>query len=61
MFGADINNANLASIATYYDCVPGFRRELEAAGGDLGDFYARVRRLAKLDQTQRDALLCGAR
>jgi len=38
---ADINNANLASIATYYDCVPGFRRELEAAGGNLGAFYAR--------------------
>ena len=61
MFESDINNANLASIATYYDCVPGFRRELEASAGDLGAFYARVRRLAQLDQRQRDALLCGAR
>jgi predicted aminopeptidase len=60
-FEADINNANLASIATYYDCVPGFRRELEAAGGDLRAFYVRVRALAKLDQKQRDTLLCGAR
>ncbi len=60
-FAGDINNANLASIATYYDCVPGFRRELAAAGGDLNAFYARVRALAKLDQARRDALLCGAR
>jgi len=61
MFDSDLNNANLASIATYYDCVPGFWRELAAAGGDLGAFYARVRQLGKLDQRQRDALLCGAR
>jgi predicted aminopeptidase len=60
-FDGEINNANLASIATYYDCVPGFRRELDAVGGDLGAFYARVRQLAKLDQRLRDALICGAR
>jgi predicted aminopeptidase len=60
-FEGDINNAQLASIATYYDCVPGFRRELEAVGGDLDAFYARVRALAKLDQEKRDALLCGTR
>jgi predicted aminopeptidase len=58
---SEINNAYLASIATYYDCVPGFRRELAAAGGDLDAFYRRVRELAKLDQEQRDALVCGAR
>jgi predicted aminopeptidase len=60
-FEGSLNNANLASIATYYDCMPGFRRELEAVGGDLGAFYARVRQLAKMDQRQRDALMCGAR
>ena len=60
-FEGGINNAQLASIATYYGCVPGFRRELEAVGGDLDAFYARVRALAKLDQEKRDALLCGAR
>ena len=60
-FEGDINNAQLASIATYYDCVPGFRRELAAVGGDLDAFYRRVRELAKLDQEQRDALVCGAR
>jgi predicted aminopeptidase len=57
----EINNAYLASIATYYDCVPGFRRELAAVGADLDAFYRRVRELAKLDQEKRDALVCGAR
>jgi predicted aminopeptidase len=57
-FRGSLNNANLASIATYYDCVPGFRRELAAAGGDLAAFYARVRQLAKLDRAVRDAAVC---
>jgi len=60
-FEGEINNAHLGSIATYYDCVPGFRRELAAVGGDLDAFYRRVRVLAKLDQEKRDALVCGAR
>jgi predicted aminopeptidase len=58
-FSQDINNAHLASIATYYTCVPGFERELRAAGGNLPAFYRRVRELAKLDQAQRDLLVCG--
>jgi predicted aminopeptidase len=58
-FAGDINNAHLASLATYYTCVPGFERELRAAGGDLPAFYRRVRGLAKLAQAQRDALVCG--
>ena len=28
----DLNNAHLASIATYFACVPGFERELEGGG-----------------------------
>jgi predicted aminopeptidase len=55
----DINNAHLASIATYFACVPGFERELKAVGGNLPAFYRRVRELAKLDQEQRDLLVCG--
>jgi predicted aminopeptidase len=58
-FGEDLNNAHLASIATYYNCVPGFERELRAAGGDLAAFYARARELAKLDQEKRDAIVCA--
>jgi predicted aminopeptidase len=58
-FAEGINNAHLASIATYYTCVPGFERELREVGGDLPAFYRRVRRLAKLDRRERDALVCG--
>jgi predicted aminopeptidase len=57
-FRDDLNNAHLASISTYYDCVPGFRRELESSGGDLGVFYRRVGQLAKLDKAARDAAVC---
>jgi predicted aminopeptidase len=59
-FDEDLNNAHLASIATYFTCVPGFERELGAAGGALTVFYARVRALAKLDQEKRDAVVCGS-
>jgi predicted aminopeptidase len=58
-FAQDINNAHLASIATYFACVPGFERELKAAGGNLPAFYRRVRELAKLEQAQRDRSVCG--
>jgi predicted aminopeptidase len=58
-FDRGLNNAYLVSIATYETCVPGFRRELAAADGDLPKFYARVRQLARLDQAQRDALVCA--
>jgi len=58
-FAADLNNAHLASIATYFACVPGFERELKAVGGSLPAFYLRVRELAKLDRQQRDLLVCG--
>ncbi len=53
-----LNNAHLASVATYWDCVPGFERALAAQGGDLAAFYVEVRRLAKLAPEQRRARLC---
>jgi predicted aminopeptidase len=59
-FKHDVNNAHLASVATYFVCVPGFERELAAANGDLPAFYGRVRELAKLEQKTRDARVCGA-
>ena len=46
-FARPINNARLASVATYHDCVPGLEREL-AAAGSLPAFYARADALAKL-------------
>jgi predicted aminopeptidase len=52
------NNARLASLATYYDCVPGFERLLESVHRDLPRFYSAVRDLAKLDRDERSARLC---
>jgi predicted aminopeptidase len=54
-----LNNAQLASIATYYDCVPGFERLLGAQQGDLPRFYAAVRALAQRPRAERHAALCG--
>jgi predicted aminopeptidase len=52
------NNARLASLATYYDCVPGFERLLAENGHELPRFYAAARALAKLSREQRRARLC---
>ena len=48
-----LNNAHLASIATYAGCVPGFQRLLAAQGGALPAFYRAVRRLAHDSQARR--------
>jgi predicted aminopeptidase len=52
------NNARLASLATYYECVPGFLRLLAANDQDLPRFYEAVRALARLPREQRRAQLC---
>jgi predicted aminopeptidase len=52
------NNARLASLATYYDCVPGFQRVLAEEQHDLPRFYTAVRELAKLTREQRRVKLC---
>jgi predicted aminopeptidase len=44
---AGLNNAHLASIGTYYDCVPGFQQLLEANGADLPSFYAAVKKMRR--------------
>lgn len=57
---AGLNNAHLASVATYYDCVPGFERLLAQHGGELGAYYAAVRALARGPVADRRAL-CARR
>ena len=54
------NNAELASVATYENCMPGFRRLLAQADGDLPRFYATVRALSKKPLAERDGDLCQA-
>jgi predicted aminopeptidase len=53
-----LNNARLASVATYYDCVPGFRQLLQREDNDLPRFYAAARELAQLPKDERHARLC---
>jgi predicted aminopeptidase len=50
-----LNNAHLASVGTYFDCVPGFQRLLAAHGGDLVAYYAAVRSIGR-DPAARRAL-----
>jgi predicted aminopeptidase len=53
-----LNNAHLASVATYYQCVPGFQRLLAEQAGDLVRFYAAARELSKIPRAERHARLC---
>jgi predicted aminopeptidase len=56
---AGLNNAHLAALATYFDCVPGFERLLAAHEHDLPRFYDAVRELARVPREERRALLCA--
>jgi predicted aminopeptidase len=47
-----LNNAQLASVATYYDCVPGFEKLLADSGGEMPVFFASVRRIAGQPRAQ---------
>jgi predicted aminopeptidase len=49
------NNAQLNSVAAYYDLVPAFERLLKLGGNDLEKFYAAVGRLAKMSTHDRHA------
>lgn len=55
-----LNNADLASVSTYYDCVPGFQRLLQQNDHDLPRFYDAARRLAQEPKPTRDAELCSS-
>ncbi len=56
-FAQPLGNAHLASVATYHQYVPGFRRLLEEQGGDLRRFYARAAEVARLAPGERARLL----
>jgi predicted aminopeptidase len=58
-FSAPLNNAQLNTIAAYYDLVPAFQAMLQAEGGDLEKFYVAVEGLAKLPFEKRHAALLG--
>lgn len=50
-----LNNAHLAAVGTYFDCVDGFEELLRQQQGSLPQFYAAVRRLAR-DSAARHSL-----
>lgn len=52
----ELNNALLASFATYTQLVPAFEKLLEEEGGDLEKFYARVKTLAASERSSRGPL-----
>lgn len=47
-FARPINNAQLNTIAVYYELVPAFEALLERESGDLGAFYRSVEKLGKM-------------
>jgi predicted aminopeptidase len=59
-FARPLNNAQLNSVATYFDLVPGFQRLLEQQGGDLPRYFEAVRRLGRLGHEERRAALLSA-
>jgi predicted aminopeptidase len=54
-----MNNAHLASVATYEALVPAFRALLAREGGDLPRFYAAVKALGKLERRERERELAA--
>ena len=57
-FARSLNNAHLAAVATYEDCVPGLQRKLRDVGGSLPEFYARVEATRGMTPKERRAALC---
>jgi len=52
-FSHELNNAQLNTIANYYDFLPSFKRLLELSGGNLEEFYQQVERLSKMPKDER--------
>jgi len=58
-FAEPLNNAQLNTVAAYYELVPAFKAMLRAKGGDLEKLYAAVEGLAKLPLDKRHETLRG--
>lgn len=56
-FERPVNNARLASVATYHDRKPSFLAILQRADGDLRRFYEEAAALAKRPRAERDEIL----
>jgi len=58
-FQKDLNNAQLTTITTYNELVPGFNRLLTLLNHNLPAFYDASRHLASLDKEERHRILKG--
>jgi len=58
-FAAGANNAGIAAAGLYADRVPQFAALLAAEGGDLPQFYGRVKALAALRKADRESALAA--
>jgi len=56
-FTGPINNAQLNSVAAYFDLLPAFEHLLQINGGDLEKFYGAADLLAKLPKKERERQL----
>jgi predicted aminopeptidase len=56
-FSRQLNNAQLNSVAAYYDLVPGFVQLLKLNGDDLEKFYAAAENLSKKPKKERQQWL----
>ncbi len=56
-FDRELNNAHIASVATYQDAVPAFMRIYAEVDKDMPRFYTRVRELAAKDKVEREHYL----
>jgi predicted aminopeptidase len=56
-FSHAVNNAQLNSVAAYYDLVPGFERLLALNDGNLAKFYTAAEHLANMPKKERHQFL----
>ncbi len=55
--GRELNNAQLSTVATYFNWVPAFEKILADKGNDLNSFYSEITALAELDIDARAYIL----
>ncbi len=58
-FAGPLNNAQIVSVASYTEQVPGFQALLAQEQGDMKRFFAAAKALAKLSKPERDAKLAA--
>lgn len=58
-FDRPLNNAHLASVATYQSLLPAFTQLLKRHDGDMRAFHRACRELARKDAAERQAVMAG--